>query len=115
MTVTADAENLQVDPARFHDPLFIPVAERRIIAGRARRDVDVLRLDIHVLEKILLHEVAVTLWMIAGEANIFIEVERHHPREIELATLVHSHQLLVEPEWRRSRRHPQHGVGFGVE
>ncbi len=78
MTVTADAEYLQVDPAALRDSFFIPVAERRIVTGRAGRDVDVLRLDVHVLEEILLHEVGVTLRVIAGKADVLIQIEHHH-------------------------------------
>ena len=98
MTVTADAEYLQVDPAALRDTFLIPLAERRIVTGCAGRDVDVLRLDVHVLEEILLHEIGVTLRVIAGEADVLIQIERHHAREVELTPLVHSHHNNVYTE-----------------
>ena len=53
--------------------------------------------------------------MIAGQADILIQIERHYTREIEFSPLVHADELLVQPKRRRPRGHPEHGVGLCVE
>ena len=63
----ADAEELEVDPARVLDLAFVLLAVRLhlILRDVAPRDVDVLALDVHVVEQVLPHE-AVVRWMLSG-------------------------------------------------
>src|ERR1051325_1810294 len=113
--VGADAEDLDVDPAALGDAALVPLAKRGIVAGRAGRDVDVLRLDVDVPEKVLVHEVVIALRMIHVQSNVLVEIERRRAREIELPLLVQPHELLVEAERRRAGRHAEHGVGLRVQ
>src|SRR6266536_1007934 len=115
VAVGADAQDLQIDAAAFRDAPLVPLAEGGIIAGRARRDVDVVRGNVHVLEEVLVHEVVIALGVIRGQPDVFVEVERRHAREVHLPRLMQPHQLLIEAEWRRSGRHAEHGVRLGVE
>src|SRR5438093_1089431 len=115
VAIRADAQDLQVDTAAFRDALLVPLAEGGVVAGRARGNVDVVTRDVHVLEEVLVHEVVVALGVIHGQAHVFVEVERRHPREVELLLLVQPHQLLIEAEWRGSGGHAEHGIRLGVE
>ena len=115
MTVRADPQNLDVDAATLLDPLFVPGTERRIVAGVARRNVDVLLRHVHVLEEILVHEVVITLRMARSQANILVQVERRHLREVQSLLAVHAHQLLVQAKRRGTGGHSQHGVRLRVQ
>ena len=74
-----------------------------------------MRRDVHVPEKMLVHEVVIALRMIDGQAHVFIEIERRHAREVELLLLVQAHELLIQTERRGARRHAEYGVRLGVE
>src|SRR5216684_3365939 len=100
MPIGADAEDLQVDPAAIRDALLIPGAEGRIVARCPGWNVDVVRRDVHMPKKMLVHEVVIALRVIHGEADVFVEVERRHTGEVELLLLVEPDELLVETQWR---------------
>src|SRR5436190_24310625 len=103
MAVRADAEDLQIDPPALDDALLVPVTEGRIVAGRAGRDADVVRRDVDVPKKMLVHETVIALRVIPVQADVFVEIERGHPREIDLHTRVDTHELLIHPERRGAR------------
>ena len=56
----------------------------------------------------------VTLRMIFGQADVFVEVERRHLREIEPFLLVQPDQFLVEAQRRTARRQTEDRVRFGI-
>ena len=62
-----------------------------------------------------MHEVVVALGMVLLQAHVFVEIERGDLREVEPLVLVHSCQLLVEPQGRAPGWQSEHGVGFGIE
>jgi hypothetical protein len=68
-----------------------------------------------VPEEMLVHEIVVALRMVHRQTDVFVEIERRHPREIELLLLVQPHELLIQTEGRGTRRHAEHGVRLGVE
>src|SRR6266849_508817 len=84
VAVGADAQNLQVDATAFRYTLLVPVTKGRVVAGRARGNIDVLPRDVHMLEEMLVHEVVVALRMTRREAHILVQIERGHAREVEL-------------------------------
>src|ERR1051325_6929328 len=115
VAVRADAQDLQVDTAAFRNALLVPLAEGRVVAGRARGNVDVVTRDVHVPEEVLVHEVVIALGVILGQAHVFVEVERRHAREVELLLFVQPYQFLIEAEWRGAGGHAEHGIRLGVE
>src|SRR5438552_2164394 len=115
VAVGADAQDLQVDPAAFRDTLLVPFAEGGVVAGRPGGNIDVLPRDVHLPEEVLIHEVVVALWMIRGQTDVFVEVERRHAREVDLPRLVQAYQLLIQAEWRGPGRHTEYGIRLGVE
>ena len=102
----ADAQNLQVDAAAAADLLFVAQA---ILFGfldgdRSIGNVDILRLDVDVVEKGLLHPAAIALRVVRAHRIIFIEVERDDTREVEAGFVVQADQFAVEPDRGRAGR-----------
>ena len=46
--------------------------------------MDVCRIDVHMLEEILVHEGVVGLRMVSSDADVFVEIERGDLRPIEV-------------------------------
>ncbi len=111
----ADAENLQVEPARGADLLLEGLAPGENIGARHGTvgHVYVFRQYINMIEQLLVHEPPVTLGMRAREAVIFIEVERDDAAEAEPVLPVEPDQPAIEPHRRRAGREPEHGVAAG--
>lgn len=96
----SDAENLKVDAAAVLDFLFVGGAVGRDvgIGQHAGGQVDVFRLDIDVVEEVLVHEVPVGFLVFVGKTTVFVEVEGDDVGEGEAFFLVQADQLGVEGE-----------------
>lgn len=91
VAIAADAENLEVDSAGLFNGAFVFVAVGGIILAKsAAGDVDSIRREIYVLEKIGMHEVVKALWIVGREAQIFVQIEAGGLREIEALRFVKS-------------------------
>ena len=101
----ADAEQLQVDAARPANELLIKGAILLRFRGRDRpvRNVDVLRLEVDVVEKRLIHPKSVALRILRRHRVVFVEVEGDDPRKIE-AGLVQADQFTIQPHGSRAGR-----------
>ncbi len=75
VAVCSDAEDLEVDASGGGDFIFVVGAVCRDVGGVAVRDVDVLFLDVDVLEEVFPHEGVVGLGVVAGDVDVFVEVE----------------------------------------
>src|SRR3977135_513693 len=53
--------------------------------------------------------------MIHGQAEILVEIERRDAREVELLLLMQPHELLIQPQRGRARRHAKDGTRLRVE
>ena len=114
VAVAANAEQLHVDATRFGNGLV--VAGQRIGGGvDAAGDVHALRVEIDVVEQVVVHEVAVALIMRGLETDILVEVERGHVLEADLASLVQFDELGIEVERRGAGSKTQHGVRLRVQ
>src|SRR5215472_4040838 len=99
MPVTADAENLEVNPTGGPDRLLVGSAVSIVVSADATvGNVHIARRHVYVAKEILLHEVLETLRMRAGQALVFVKIERADLREIERACLVQANELLVEAD-----------------
>ena len=101
-------------PPHSPDPLLVPLAERRVVVGRARGDVDVLLRDVDVLEEVLVHEVVVALRMVLRQAHVLVEIEGGDLGEVEPLVLVHPHQFLVKPSGVEPVASPSTALGFAL-
>ena len=74
-----------------------------------------VRVDVDVVEQVLLHEVAVALRMRRPQAHVFVEVERRDLREIEPLLPVQADQLAVQGQRRAAGRQAQHAIGLSAD
>jgi len=111
VAVSADAEQLDVDPATVTDLLLELAAPLGQIRTVGRREVDVVVRHVDAVEQVLAHEVAVALRMVGGQAEILVEVERPDPAEVDAVSMRADH-ALVDLDRCRPGREPEHEIGF---
>ena len=114
MAVRPEAEQLQVDTARRLDGLLVGRAHGVGVGVRALGHVRARLVNVHVVEQVLLHEVAVALVVLGVEAAVLVQVERGHVGEADLAGRAVLHEARVQPDGRRTRGQPQHAGRVGV-
>ena len=62
-----------------------------------------------MVEKVLEHPAVVALQPVGRQAVVFVEIERHHVRQVELALAMHADQLAIHAHRRAAGRQAQHG------
>src|SRR5205823_48349 len=102
MAVGADSQDLQIDPAALLDALLVPFAKGAIVGRGSGWNMNVLRRDVDVAEKMFVHEVVVGLGVRDVQADIFVEVEGGDVGKIQFTFFVEAYQLLVEAEGSRA-------------
>jgi len=95
------ANRFLVLPAVFGDPL-----QRHGAVG----NVDILPWDVHMVEQMLVHPAVIALQPVGGQSVVFVEIEGHHPRQIEPFIAVHTDQFAVDAHRGRSGSQPQDGL-----
>ena len=83
--------------------------ENPVKGHRAVGKVNVLRLQIDVGKKLLLHEAEITFPVIPVQAKIFIEIEGDDIGKAEPLLPVQADQFPVKRHGSRPRGQPQHG------
>ena len=68
--------------------------------------------DVHVLEEVHVHEVAIALLVVAGQAAVLVEVVGLDLGEVELAGLIGGNEVLVGADGRGARGKAEHAVGL---
>ena len=104
----AEAQKLKVNPAERGDQSVISGTFGGDILRHAVRKMDVLRLYIDAAEEVLAHEIVVALFILRGEAAIFVEVHRFHFGEIDVALAVPVDKLTVNAERRGTGSEAEH-------
>jgi hypothetical protein len=100
VTRFADAKELQIDPPRLTNRLFIPetleldVLPRRVAAG----DVHVLALDVDVREQILPHEPVIAVDAVRPHGVVLVEIERHNVGERQPFVAVEADELAIDTD-----------------
>ena len=110
----ADPQNLQIDPPHVPNLLLVFLAILLEIGGQPVWDVCVFGFHVDVVKQALLHEVTVALRMVWAKPHIFVQVESHHLREIELRLAVQANQLAIGPLRRAAGRQTQYTAGFAT-
>ena len=110
VAVPPDAEQLEVKPAQRIDFLFIAQAEiaHQLQRQRAVGQVVAALGNVHVVEKLLLHEPQVALQGIGLHGVVFVQVEGDHVLEAEPRILVHGYQRAIHFFGRRASGKAQH-------
>ena len=89
MSVGAESEDLQVNPASFTNRSFIFSAVRGHIGNHAVGNMNTLTPEIHMREEVLLHELVVGSRMGGVEVDVFVQVEGGCLTKIESILPVH--------------------------
>ena len=94
MTVPANPQNLQVDPARLPNGFFVGCTVLIVISALGSAgNVNVLRSYIHMRKKVLLHEVVKALRVAWLETHVLVKIEGNDLREIEPFFFMHAHKF----------------------
>ena len=95
MAVVSKAQQLKVNAAVSFNHFLIPGALFIAVRLCSVRDIGILHVNINVLEKVVIHEIVVTLVIIPCQAPVFIQVHAPCLRKIQVALVVPFNQLLV--------------------
>ena len=104
VAVGAYAAHEEVDAAGGFDGFLVVVTFFYQIGRIAVEDMDVLRLDVDMGEKIGPHEAVVAFGVVFGQVDVFIHVERDDVLEGEFACLIFPNEFPVEAERRGAGR-----------
>ena len=112
----ADAEQLEVDPARRVNGLLIRVARFRdaLAWGHALGDVHVLLRDVHVREEVLPHVAVIAVGTVGRHRVVLVEIERDDAREIDVPRLVAADQLFIDAQRSTARGEAEHRAPLGA-
>ena len=110
MAVAADAEQLNIHIAH--------TAKHRIIAGallflvrlHAVGQIDTRWVDVHMVKKVVVHEIMIALVVFRLHAIVFIQIDCSHIRKIQIALFVPLDQLLICADRRRAGGKAEHGI-----
>ena len=95
MTIGADAQQLQVDAAQLVDDTVVTGTLGGSVQIGAVRQVGLGRVDIHLAEQVLVHEIPVALGVLLGQAAVLIQIDSSDLGEIQIAFVVPVHQLGI--------------------
>ena len=84
---------------------------RKDIAN-ALQQVDVLRLNVDMVKKVLMHVMAVRVAVGATEPQVFVQVEAPHASKRKRLVSMQANQLCVQRLHRAARGKAQHAFGF---
>ena len=75
----ADAQELHINPSCLSYELFVVVCLRAQIGRHAIRNVRIGKVDIHPAEQVMIHVIAVGVFVLGRYADVFVQVERTAP------------------------------------
>ena len=105
----AQTQQLQVDAAGLADGQLVRFASSLRIGVGAIGDARGLGVDVDMVEEVLLHEVAIALVMLGGQAAVLVQVERGDLLEADAVGLEVLHQVRVQPDRRGAGCQAQRG------
>ena len=109
VAVVAQTQQLQVDATGFADGLLVRLASSLCIRIGAVGDARCLGVDVDMVEKVLLHEVAIALVVLGGQAAVLVQVERGNLLEADTVGLEVLHQVGIQPDGRGAGGQAQRG------
>ena len=108
MAVRSDAENLEPDTACGANGCLVPRALGLDIGRGAVEKVDAPRIEVHVAEQVLLHELAIRAGLRGILSEELIQIERGRTAEVGSPGGSQLRELAVEEDGRSARRQPEH-------
>ena len=97
VAVAADAQQLEIHIAPGADIGVVVGAEGSGVLCQAVGHPGVLRENVHVVKEVALHEIAVALVVVGGQAHILVQVDGAHVLKAKAALFIPVHQILVGP------------------
>src|SRR6266508_3924629 len=104
VTIRSEAEKCQSETAGAFDGALVTFAFDFEMGRTAVRDVRILRINIDAPEQVLLHEAEVTSGMVARNADVLVEIERHDVAEAAVLERALRHEALGHTDRRVSSR-----------
>ena len=108
MAVGAEAEELQVDPARAANRALVAFALGRDVSHRAVQKMDPPRREIDVVEQMPLHEGAIAARIATVEAEELVEVEGRGAAKTRAAGAVPARDFVIQRNRRAAGRQAEH-------
>ena len=112
MSVVPKTQKLQVHTAKRLDQLFISRTLCLTVRLHSIRQVCFLRIDIHLIKQILMHEIIIALIVRTRKSLVLIQVHRIHLRKIQISRLILLDKILICSDRRRTCCKPQHAIWF---
>jgi hypothetical protein len=108
----SDAQDLEIYSAGVGDGGLVHVALDIDLLARnvTPWNVDVLGPDVDVIEEILPHVPVIAVDAVRSHRVVFVEVERHNVRKVELFLAMHAYQLAIDADRRAAGGKPEHRV-----
>ena len=75
----------------------------------------VARINVHMMEQMVIHVVPVGIRIAGKQADVFVKVERAAQREIEFLLAMQAHELAINAFHGFSRGQSQDKVGIGTQ
>ena len=94
------------------DDLVVLCAGILCIGVGAVRQVDLCRVDVHLVEQVAVHEAPVAFRVLLGQAAVLVQIDGGHLRKIDVALVVPVHQLCIRAHRGAAGRQTQHTVRF---
>ena len=95
MPIMAQAQQLKVNPPQRPDHMVISGPLFLRVPGQPVGYMGILRLNVHMVEQVFLHKIAVALVVLRGQAIILIQVGRLYLGKGQLPILIPPYQLLI--------------------
>ena len=95
MAVVADAQQLNVHTAHAGDDFFVVFALGFRISCQAVRDKSLGFVDIHMVKQVVVHKIAVALVVVAGKADVLVQIYSAHFAEIYPVLVILADQFLI--------------------
>ena len=115
MACLADAQQLHIDPACLSNEVLIASRLGSQIVRHAIRDVRIGKVNIHSTKQMMIHVKAVGVFVLGRDADVFIQVERAAPREVQTFAPLQSDQPVIDTFHRAAGGQPQHQLRFRAQ
>ena len=112
MAVGAKAQQLQVDAAQGGDEGLVAGALPLLVGLHAVGHVGVGLVDVHMVEQVVVHEIAVALVVGHGQTDVLVQIHSADLGEVQFPGLILLHQLGVSSLRAAAGGKTQHAVGL---
>ena len=113
VAVGAYAQHLHVDVGLVQDG--VELTEVLLHVAHALGHVGVGLVDVDMVEQVIVHEVAIALVVVAGEAHILIQIDAVDAGEVQTLLMAAAAQLLIHAHGAGAGGKAQGAIGLGAD